>query len=88
MPNTSAASESAAAAAELGKLQALKDSILEQLPEEQRGHFSITLEDVQAAAVAAGDMAAAGGGAAVASVSAISWESVGHALAVDADWED
>ncbi|WIA35205.1 hypothetical protein OEZ86_003668 [Tetradesmus obliquus] len=82
--NTS--TEAVEAAAELSKLQELRDSILEQLPAEQRGHFSVTLEDVKAAAATAA--AAAAGSTAMPSVSAISWESVGDVLAVDADWED
>jgi hypothetical protein len=79
-PADSASSTAAtAAAAELIKLQELRESILQQLPAEQRGHFSITLDDVQAAAAAA-----AGGEACAASVSAISWQSVADALEVSA----
>jgi hypothetical protein len=77
----------AAAAAELNKLQELRDSIVAQLPAEHRGHFSITLDDVQAAAAAAaagGDGNEAAAGAAGPSVSAISFESVGDALEVSA----
>jgi hypothetical protein len=99
-PSTTAESAAAAAAADFSKLQQLRDSILEQLPAEQRGHFSITLEDIQAAGAAAAAAAAAGGGAGAGgdgsagtpSVSAISWMSVGDALEVSpadgALWQD
>jgi hypothetical protein len=66
----------------LGKLQELRDSILQQLPAEQRGHFSITLDDVKAAAAAAAAAGGEGSDAAGPSVSAISFESVGNALEV------
>jgi hypothetical protein len=85
--SSAAATAAAAAAAELSKLQELRDSILTQLPAEQRGHFSITLDDVQAAAAAAAAAAGGDGNDAAAdaagpSVSAISFESVADALEV------
>lgn len=68
------AAEETAAAGELGALLDLRERILEELPAEQRGHFSISPEDINALAAAAATVHATP--AAVAPISAISLESV------------
>jgi hypothetical protein len=83
----------AAAVAELAALLELRDKILEALSEEDRGHFSISDQDLrgrlrdwyqrlEAAAAGGGE----GGGEPRSS--AISLATVGEALAEDATWED
>jgi len=84
-----AAQQAAAAAVELDQLLQLHAVILDQLPRDKTGRFSISEDDIQHLAAEAAAAAAAGGGAAgAASVSAISLESVGDALEADATWED
>lgn len=85
------------AEAELVALRALRSAVLEELPADSRGHFSVTEADLEAwAAEAAGAGGTANGtGAAanagvegsVAARSCISFETVGEALEEDADWE-
>lgn len=68
------AAEETEAAGELGALLDLRERILEELPAEQRGHFSISPEDINALAAAAATVHATP--AAAAPISAISLESV------------
>lgn len=76
-----AAQHDAALAVELQQLLQLRESILEQLPNEVRGHFSISEQDVHRLAAAAASAAATEGGG-TAAVSAISLETIGEALEV------
>lgn len=71
-PST-AGDEGGAAAGELGGLLELRERILEELPPEQRGHFSISPDDINALAISAAEGAAPD---ASGPVSAISLESV------------
>jgi hypothetical protein len=81
----------AAAGAELAALLELRDKILEALPEEDRGHFSISDQDLRGRLRDWYQrLAAAGGGEGGGEPrsSAISLATVGEALAEDATWED
>jgi hypothetical protein len=84
----------AASASELAALLELRGQILEALPEEDRGHFSISDTDLRGRLrdwyqrLAAGAAPAAGAGGQEPRSSAISLATVGEALAEDATWED
>lgn len=68
---------------ELKSLLQLRDSIIEQLPEEHKGHFTISEADIKRLAEEAkAAVSAAGAGGLTGSASVFSLETVGEALAV------
>ena len=79
------ASEEEEEAVELAALHSLRERIVEKLPAEARGHFSIDIGDIEALRGASSSCA---DGVASGVMSSVSLETVGEALAEDADWED
>lgn len=81
--NQAAPPDPAELQADLSSLLELRDSIVQQLPDDQKGHFSISQADVERLAEEAkAAVVAAGEGGLAGATSAISLETVGDALAV------